>query len=631
MTAISISGVCLEFGTDVILDKISFSLNDGDKLGIVGVNGAGKSTLFRIITGEYTPTDGSVFISKDKTVGMLEQNTGLEGDNTVLGEMLASFSELIADENRLEQLSKQLEITPTDEELIRSYTSLADRFKQAGGYEFRSRCKGILKNLGFDERFHDLKISGLSGGQKTRLALARLLITSPDILMLDEPTNHLDIETLSWLEDFLAGYKGTLLVISHDRFFLDKVTNKTLEIENTHAEIYNGNYTRFVALKAENREIRERQYKNQQKEIARIEAYIEQQRRWNRERNIIAAESRQKALDRMVKIERPEELPEKIRLSFTKSGESGNDVLAVKNLAKAYPNKPLFSDVSFLVKKRDRLFIAGPNGVGKSTLIKIIAEKLAADEGSYEYGYNVTVGYYDQENQNLDPDNTVLDELWNCYEGLTQTEIRSALALFLFKGDDIEKKVSVLSGGEKARLTMCKLILSKMNLLILDEPTNHLDINSREALENALSEFDGTIIAVSHDRYFISKLATRVLDLGTKPALDFFGSYDEYKAHIARAAVSEAVTVTETVTEAKEQYLKAKEQASEQRKLRTRMKKNAEETAKLEAELEELTEKLEDESIQADYVKVNELYTRQQEIEERLMELYEEAESFEEN
>ncbi len=631
MTAISLSSVCLEFGTDVILDKVSFSLNEGDKLGIVGVNGAGKSTLFKIIHGEYTPTDGSVFISKDKTVGMLEQNTGLEGDSTVLDEMLASFSALIADEKRLEELQKKLEETPSDSALISSYTSLTDRFKRSGGYEFRSRCKGILKNLGFDERFHDLKISGLSGGQKTRLALARQLITSPDILMLDEPTNHLDIETLAWLEDFLSAYKGTLLVISHDRFFLDKVTNKTLEIENTHAELYNGNYSRYMILKAENREIRERQYKNQQKEIARIEAYIEQQRRWNRERNIIAAESRQKALDRMVKIERPEDLPEKIRLSFTKSGESGNDVLTVKNLAKAFPNKPLFSDVSFLVKKRDHLFIAGPNGCGKSTLIKIIADKLSQDAGSFEFGYNVTVGYYDQENQNLDPENTVLDELWNCYEGLTQTEIRSALALFLFKGDDIEKKVSVLSGGEKARLTLCKLILSKMNLLILDEPTNHLDINSREALENALSEFDGTIIAVSHDRYFISKLATRVLDLGSRPALDFIGSYDEYKAHKARTTVPDSPSQQAVITDAKEQYLKAKEQASEQRRLRTRMKKNKEETAKLEAELEELAKQLADDAIQADYVKVNELYTRQTEAEERLMELYEEAESFEEN
>ena len=630
MTAISLSGVSLEFGTDVILDNISFSLNEGDKLGIVGVNGAGKSTLFKIIRGQYTPTDGSVYISKDKSVGMLEQNTGLEGESTVLEGMLESFSSLIADEKRLEELSARLEITPADEELIASYTSLADRFKRAGGYEFRSRCKGILKNLGFDERFHDLKISGLSGGQKTRLALARELITSPDILMLDEPTNHLDVETLAWLEDFLSSYRGTLLVISHDRWFLDRVTTKTLEIENTHAELYNGNYSRYVELKRENREIRERQYKNQQKEIARIEAYIEQQRRWNRERNIIAAESRQKALDRMVKIDRPDALPENIRLTFTKSGESGNDVLTVKGLTKSYPNKPLFSDVSFLVKKRDHLFIAGPNGSGKSTLIKIIAEKLAADAGSFEYGYNVNIGYYDQENQNLDPDNTVLDELWNCYEGLTQTEIRSALALFLFKGDDIEKKVSVLSGGEKARLTLCKLILSKMNLLILDEPTNHLDIGSREALEGALAEFDGTIIAVSHDRYFISKLATRVLDLGTKPALDFFGSYEEYKAHRARSAQVEASTAVETITEAKEQYLRAKEQASEQRKLKTRMKKNAEETAKLEKELEELTQALADEAIQSDYVKVNELYTRQTEVEERLMELYEEAEGFEE-
>lgn len=627
MIAISLSGVKLEFGTDVILEDISFSLNEGDKLGIVGVNGAGKTTLFKIITGEYQPTEGSVYISKDKTVGLLEQNTGLESDDTVLDAMLASFSGLIADEKRLEELQSKLD--SGDEEIISQYTSLADRFKRAGGYEFRSRCKGILKNLGFDERFHQLKIASLSGGQKTRLALARQLITSPDILMLDEPTNHLDIETLAWLEDFLSSYRGTLLVISHDRYFLDRVTNKTLEIENRHAELYGGNYTRYVELKAENREIRERQYKNQQKEIARIEAYIEQQRRWNRERNIIAAESRQKALDRMVKIERPEELPQKIRLAFTKSGESGNDVLTARGLSKSFPDKPLFSDVSFLVKKHDRMFIQGPNGCGKSTLIKIIADKLLPDSGELEFGYNVTVGYYDQENQNLDPENTVLDELWNCHENLTQTEIRSALALFLFKGDDIEKKVSVLSGGEKARLTLCKLILQKMNLLILDEPTNHLDINSREALEGALQNFDGTIIAVSHDRYFISKLATRILDLGIKPALDYMGGYDDYQRYktLMKPGVQDSELSREDMTDSKERYLKNKEQAAEQRRLQTRKKKNAEETAKLEKELETVIEAQSDESRQSDYVHMNELYERQTEIETRLMELYEEAET----
>lgn len=626
MTAISLSDVSLEFGTDVILDRVSFSLNEGDKLGIVGVNGAGKSTLFKIITGEYSATSGSVYISKDKTVGMLEQNTGLESDKNILDSMLDSFASLIADEKRLEELGSKLD--SGDENIIAQYTSLADRFKRVGGYEFRSRCKGILKNLGFDERFWDLEISSLSGGQKTRLALAKQLIASPDILMLDEPTNHLDIETLAWLEDFLSLYKGTLLVVSHDRWFLDKVTNRTLEIENTHATLYNGNYTRYVELKAENREILEHQYKNQQKEIARIEAYIEQQRRWNRERNIIAAESRQKALDRMVKIERPEDLPDKIRLTFTKSGESGNDVLTVRSLSKGFPNKPLFSDLSFLVKKHDRLFISGPNGSGKSTLIKIIADKLSPDAGEFELGYNVTVGYYDQENQNLDPENTVLDELWNCYDNLTQTEIRSALALFLFKGDDIEKKVSVLSGGEKARLTLCKLILSRMNLLILDEPTNHLDINSREALENALSEFDGTVIAVSHDRYFISKLATRVLDLGEKPALDFKGGYEDYKTFKARNAQSSVSERRDNNTDAKEQYLRSKEQAAADRKLRSRKKKNAEETKKLEAELETVIEAQNDTEKQSDYVHMNELFERQQQIEEKLMELYEEAEEF---
>lgn len=626
MIAISLSDVSLEFGTDVILDRVSFSLNEGDKLGIVGVNGAGKSTLFKIITGEYQPTSGSVYISKDKSIGMLEQNTGLEGESTILDAMLDSFASLIADEKRLEELQSKLD--SGDETIIAQYTSLEDRFKRAGGYEFRSRCKGILKNLGFDERFWQLRISSLSGGQKTRLALAKQLIASPDILMLDEPTNHLDIETLAWLEDFLSLWKGTLLVVSHDRWFLDKVTDRTLEIENTHATLYNGNYTRYVELKAENREIREHQYKNQQKEIARIEAYIEQQRRWNRERNIIAAESRQKALDRMVKIERPENLPDKIRLAFTKSGESGNDVLTVRSLSKGFPDKPLFSDLSFLVKKHDRLFIAGPNGCGKSTLIKIIADRLSPDSGEFELGYNVAVGYYDQENQNLNPDNTVLDELWDCYENLTQTEIRSALALFLFKGDDIEKKVSVLSGGEKARLTLCKLILSRMNLLILDEPTNHLDINSREALEKALLEFDGTIIAVSHDRYFISKLATRILDLGTKPAVDYKGGYEEYKAFRSRNSQTAAAETITAPSDSKEQYLRSKEQAAAERRQRSRKKKNAEETAKLEAELEKVIAEQSDEERQSDYVHMNELFERQQEIEERLMELYEEAESF---
>ncbi len=628
MIAISLGSVGYEIGADMILSGISFSLNEGDKLGIVGVNGAGKSTLFKLISGEYSPTDGTVSISKDKTVGLLKQNGILDGENTILAEMLDSFPKLLAQEKELEELSKKLEAKPTDEAIISRFTSLTESFKADGGYEFRSRCKGILKNLGFDENYHSLKISSLSGGQKTRLALAKLLISSPDILMLDEPTNHLDIETLTWLEDFLSAYRGTLLVISHDRWFLDKVTNKTLEIENTHSTLYNGNYTRFLELKAENREILEHRYKNQQKEIARIEAYIEQQRRWNREKNIIAAESRQKALDRMVKIDKPDELPEKIKLKFTSSGESGNDVLTVKGLTKSFPDKPLFSDVSFLVRKRDRLFITGQNGTGKSTLIKILADKLLPDSGTFEYGYNVDIGYYDQENQNLNPDNTVLDELWDSYEKLTQTEIRSALALFLFKGDDIAKKVSVLSGGEKARLTLCKLILSKVNLLILDEPTNHLDINSREALENALSEFDGTLIAVSHDRYFISKLATRILDIGEKPARDYFGNYEEYLTFKAKNKASASQTKETVITDSKEQYLKSKEEAAKKRRLQTRIRKNAEETEKIENRLEEL--KLAEESTDAsDYIKLGEIYSEKEKLEERLLELYEEAEGFE--
>ncbi|MFA6949042.1 MAG: ABC-F family ATP-binding cassette domain-containing protein, partial [Eubacteriales bacterium] len=573
MIALSCDNISLSFGVEVILDKISFSINDGDKLGIVGVNGAGKSSLFKIITGEYSSDGGDVFISKDKSVGVLDQYIGFESENTLLSEMENSFPALLADEARLSELHGQIEVNSAsgkvDDELIARYTSLSDKFTRDGGYEFRGRCKGILKNLGFDENFWYNRISSLSGGQKTRLALARLLLREPDILMLDEPTNHLDIDALFWLENFLKNYRKTVLVVSHDRYFLDSVTNKILDVENHHAKLYNGNYTRYMEQKRADREIQERHYKNQQAEITRIEAYIEQQRRWNRERNIIAAESRQKLLDKMERVERPKSLPDAIRLRFNKSGESGNDVLTVKHLCKAYPAKILFYDVNFLIKKNEHVFITGQNGCGKSTLIKMLAEMSEPDNGSVEYGYNVTVGYYDQENQNLDDSKTVIDELWDTYPSLTQTEIRNALALFLFRGDDILKPVSILSGGERARLTLCKLILAKMNLLILDEPTNHLDINSREALEGALEAFDGTIIAVSHDRYFINKLSTRILDFNAVEdgrIFDYRGSYREYIDYKNERLIKDNSAGADNAASAsKEQYLNAKKAQSDKR------------------------------------------------------------------
>ena len=473
----------------------------------------------------------------------------------------------------------------------------------------------------------DKPVSTLSGGQKTRLSLACLLLRDPDILMLDEPTNHLDTDALFWLEGYLKACRKTVLIISHDRYFLDAIVNHVLEIENRKARLFNGNYTAYVKQKQIDREIQERHYKNQQKEIKRIEAYIEQQRRWNRERNIIAAESRQKQLDKMERVERPESLPDTIRMRFESSGESGNDVMSVTGLSKRYPGKTLFEDVTFEVKKHDRLFICGQNGCGKSTLIKILAGRIMADQGFVAPGYNVRIGYYDQENQDLHPESTVLDELWDAYPGMTETTLRSTLALFLFKGEDVEKKVSVLSGGEKARLTLARLMLSKMNLLILDEPTNHLDIPSREILENALSEFNGTIIAVSHDRYFMNKLATRILDFGVvKPhhLFGYEGRYSEYlaykKTHIASDNDSRSATV---MTAAKEQYLHAKRDLAEQRKQERKLKKAKDDILACEARIEEINLEMSDDAIGFDYPRLTALSEELEACEEKLLSLYE--------
>ena len=634
MLSLNCEDLSLAFGADEILTHISFSLNEGDKLGIVGVNGAGKSSLFAMITGKYTPTTGAVHIARGTTVGLLKQNVAYESDRTILEEAYATFSELLTMEAELEQLRHRAEVSGKEEDAVR-FAELQERFTALGGYEFRGRCKGILKNLGLPEIFWDKPASSLSGGQKTRLALTCLLLRDPDLLMLDEPTNHLDTDALSWLEGYLRASRKTVLVISHDRYFLDAVVNRILEIEHRKGKLYPGNYTAYAKQKEIDREIEERHYRNQQAEIRRIEAYIEQQRRWNRERNIIAAESRQKMLDRMEKLERPEALPETIRMRFERSEESGNDVLSVHRLAKSYPGKCLFEEATFEVKKHDRLFISGPNGCGKSTLIKILAGRLFADRGNVSPGYQVRIGYYDQENQDLHPDHTVLDELWNAYPGLTETALRSALALFLFKGEDVEKRVSVLSGGEKARLTLAKLMLSKMNLLILDEPTNHLDIASREILERALAEFDGTLIAVSHDRYFVNKLATRILDFGAcEPhrLFAFEGSYDEYlrykKEHLAVNGSKDAPKTTVSV--AKEQFLNAKRDLAEQRKQERRIRKAKEEILLCETRITEINEAMQDESLFFDYERLAALEKELGECEERLLSLYEFLDSCEE-
>lgn len=637
MICLNIDGISLSFGNKRILENITFSLDESDKLGIIGANGCGKSTLFKLITGEYEPDEGNIYISKNKSIGILKQDDAFlelsENDRSLssLEVMIRSFPELLRDEARLSELEALLHSDSSDKNaFIAEYTALNERFIQNGGLEFRGRCASTLLRMGFDEDMMNRPFSSLSGGQRTRLALCRELCREPDILMLDEPTNHLDTETLVWLEGFLASYKKCVIVISHDRYFLDRVTGKTLAIEYCKAKLYNGGYSKSMEQRRIDREIAERHYKNQQKEIARQEAYIAQQRAWNREKNIIAAESRQKMLDKMVKLERPKDDPAGIKIKFSSSIASGNDVLNVKELSFGYGSKLILKKISFLVKRNDRLFIAGPNGCGKSTLIKLLLGRLMPTSGYVDTGYNVNIGYYDQENQNLTFSNTVLEELWNTYPTYTELTIRNTLARFRFVGDDVFKLVSELSGGERARLTLAKLILSDVNLLVLDEPTNHLDIDSREALEEALLEFDGTVITVSHDRYFLGKLATRIIELLPEGVNDINVSksgdgYEELLRERAKRESADAVSVSEEqkVGTQKEQYLKSKQEAAEARKAKARIERLEKEAARIEAELEEIENEMSGEAAY-DYKKLSELDSKRCELEERLLEIYEE-------
>ena len=676
------------FGMTTILEGVDFALEEGDKLGIIGVNGSGKSSLFRVITGTYQPEEGSVAIPGGKTVGMLSQEGAFEqwcgsdtavtadvpGENagapdsdrtdgrTVLEVMLHTNEEMLRMEARLAWLERALSDpeSPYLSSLTAEYSDLHERFLRAGGLEYRARCASLLQRLGFVGDMQEQPVDTLSGGQRTRLALAVQLFREPDILMLDEPTNHLDIETTAWLENFLIGYRKTVLVISHDRYFLDRVTNKTLAVEHHRATLYRGGYTQSMQQRREDRMIAEKHWREQQKEIARQEAYIAQQRQWNRERNIIAAESRQKLLDKMEKLERPQNAPRPVRMKFTQELASGNDVLDVRHLSMAFGERQLFSDVSFLVKKKQRVLLIGPNGCGKSTMIKLILNQLEPTAGVIEAGYHVEVGYYDQENQNLTEENSVLEELWSAYPHLPEVEIRNTLAMFRFIGEDVFKPVSVLSGGERARLTLSKLILSHMNLLVLDEPTNHLDIDSREALESALEGFDGTIFVVSHDRYFIDKLATRILEL--KPGAPFAGDlldftvdrtgegYDELLAYkAARAAESAGATVSPGkgapvggapapgagkngddagMTRSKEDYLRRREEQAQERRRRSRIEKLKKDCRTWEAELAEIEKELAGEAA-TDYQRLTVLDAAKTETEDRLLAAYEELEALE--
>ena len=640
MIALSTQDINLSFGTDVILKDVSFAVNDGDRVGIIGVNGAGKTSLFRVITGEYTPDSGAVYVQKGHTVGVLEQNadlTALPKDVSCIEYMYTAFPALLEMEAEIERTERELSLAAADGDNDRAASLSARlneqnaRFAADGGLEFRSRARGMLLRLGFDEEMLDRRIDTLSGGQYTRLALARLLATEPDVLMLDEPTNHLDIDALSWLENYLAGYKKTVLIISHDRYFLDRTTSKTLWLRYGRARLYNGSYSRCKEQSEAEAASLERRYKEQQKVIERIRANIEFQRRCNREHNFVTIRAKEKQLSRMEKVELAPKDEKNIRMSFATEEESAGDVIMAKDVSFSYGTTPLIANLSFLVRRYERVLFLGPNGCGKSTLMKLINSRLTPTRGSITLGYNVKIGYYDQENRGLTESKTVFDELHDEYPDKTDLELRSTLALFLFDADDIFRTVSTLSGGERARLTLAKLILKKVNLLVMDEPTNHLDIGSCEALENALMAFDGTIVAVSHDRYFINRIATRIIELDStrdKGMIDYeLESYDEafteyMRLRELRRAGAQSATPVKVTTDAKADYEQKKRENAKRRSEEKQRERAEKRIGELEAELEALEEELFGEAA-TNYVRAAEIDQRKSEIEEELLGLYE--------
>ncbi len=639
MIALSVSDLSLSFATTPILCDVSFAVNDGERVGIIGVNGAGKTSLFKCITGEYTPDTGAVYIQKGHTVGMLSQNpdlSALPAELTMLEYMYTAFTDLLRLEERIAEIEREL-ARATDHDEISRLTSALDeanrRFFEGGGLEFRSRSRSMLLRLGFSEGQIMQKISTLSGGQYTRLALARLLACEPDILMLDEPTNHLDIDSLAWLENFLTSYKKTVLIISHDRYFLDRTTNKTLAIQFTRARLYHGSYSACKEQEAAERASQEKRYKEQQKEIARIRANIEFQRRCNQEHNYVTIRAKEKQLERMELVEKVANAPRDIRVSFLAEEESAGDVMEAKGLCFGYEGgAPLIQNLSFLIRRYERVLFLGPNGSGKSTLMKIMNGMLSPTSGKLTLGYNIKIGYYDQENRGLSMNKTVFEEMHDEYPEKKDGDLRSTLALFLFGPDDIDKPISALSGGERARLTLAKLILKKVNLLIMDEPTNHLDIGSAEALENALLAFDGTIIAVSHDRYFINRLATRIIELDNardNGMLDYrLEEYDdaftEYMRlrEIRQADLAETTPTLAPVSRGKEDYEEQKRQNANKKRDERKKQRALERITKLEERIASIEEELFGPAA-SDYVRAAELDAEKTACEEELLELYE--------
>ena len=622
------SNISKTFIDNTILNNVSFHIEDGEKAAIVGANGVGKSTLLKII-GELAPDDGSVTISKDKTMGYLAQHQSIDGNNTIYEEVLSVKQDVMSLELSIRQLETDMKNAKDDvlNEMLEKYTRLNHEFEQQNGYAVRSEIAGVIKGLGFTEDEFDKKISSLSGGQKTRVALCRLLLTKPDILLLDEPTNHLDLPSISWLETYLKNYQGSVIIVSHDRYFLDKIVTKVIEIDRGSVTVFSGSYSDYSVKKAALRDAEMKAYLNNQREIKHQQQVIDKLKQFNREKSIKRAESREKLLSKMEVIDKPLVESSGMRIDLEPSVVSGNDVLTVSHLSKSFGSNHLFDDISFEIKRGERVALIGANGTGKTTILKIINGIIDADSGTCRLGANVTCGYYDQEHQVLDMNKTIFDEIQDTYPDMNNTKVRNVLAAFLFTDDDVFKRIGELSGGERGRVLLAKLMLSNANFLLLDEPTNHLDMASKEILESALNKYTGTCFFVSHDRYFINTVATRILDLRNNTITNYIGNYDYYLEKNVQAPASVSSKAAVTVSVSKEDRILQKEEQAKERRRKNEIEKCEKEISGIDEELSEIDSMLTKEEIYTDINKLTELSNRKSELEQKQNELYEKWES----
>lgn len=632
---LSCSNISRSFGDNHILKRVSFHIEEHEKAAVVGINGAGKSTLLKIIIGDLAPDEGSVTWAKGASIGYLAQHQDLEGAETIYDALLEVKRPILEMEERLRNLEQSMKSASGEEleAMLSEYSRLNHAFELENGYACRSEITGVLKGLGFSEDEFSKPIQALSGGQKTRVSLGKLLLTKPDILLLDEPTNHLDMESIAWLETYLKGYSGSVIIVAHDRYFLDRVVTKVIELDNGTATVFSGNYSAYSDKKAMLRDAQIRAYLNQQQEIRHQEAVIAKLKSFNREKSIRRAESREKMLDKIERLEKPVEINDSMDIRLEPDVVSGNDVLTVTDLSKSFDTQTLFTHGSFEIKRGERIAVIGNNGTGKTTLLKIINGLIPADAGEIRLGAKVHIGYYDQEHQVLHMDKTLFQEIQDTYPNMNNTQIRNTLASFLFTGDDVFKLIKDLSGGERGRVSLAKLMLSDANFLLLDEPTNHLDITSKEILESALNRYTGTVLYVSHDRYFINRTATRILDLTGQSFINYIGNYDYYlekKETNERAYLNTGETVEvvkEDVSEGKTDWQSQKEEQAKKRKIQNRVKKIEEEIESLEEKLSELEEQFQDPAVATNSAKLGKLHSEQVEVQEKLDGLYEEWEA----